>query len=49
MIGRLTLAAALLTLAAGALAQQPPSLRVSGTVESFDGRMLAVKSAKLAM
>ena len=33
--------------AAGALAQQPASVRVAGTVESFDGRVLAVKSEKL--
>jgi len=47
MIGRLTLAAALLALAAGAFAQPPPSMRVSGTVESFDGHVLAIKSDKL--
>lgn len=28
-------------------AQQPPTVRVSGTVESFDGHLLAVKSDKL--
>jgi hypothetical protein len=33
--------------AAGAVAQQPASVRVSGTVEDFDGRVLAVKSEKL--
>jgi hypothetical protein len=32
---------------AGALAQQPASLRVVGEVENFDGRVLAVKSEKL--
>jgi hypothetical protein len=46
-------AAVILALASGgawincAWAQQPPSLRVSGTVESFDGHVLAVKSDKL--
>ncbi len=35
-------------LAAGvAWTQQPPSLRVAGTVESFDGHVLAIKSDKL--
>jgi hypothetical protein len=33
--------------AASALAQQPASVRVAGTVEDFDGRVLAVKSEKL--
>jgi len=33
--------------AAGGLAQQPASVRVAGTVENFDGRVLAVKSEKL--
>ena len=48
MLKRLTFAAAALALAAGgAYAQQPPSLRVSGMVESFDGHVLAIKSAKL--
>ena len=37
----------LLALAGAAWAQQPPTVRVAGTVESFDGRVLAVKSAKL--
>ena len=32
---------------AGAWAQQPPAVRVSGTVESFDGHVLAVKTEKL--
>jgi len=32
---------------ASAWAQQPPAVRVAGTVESFDGRVLAVKSEKL--
>ena len=31
----------------GAWAQQPPTVRVAGTVESFDGQVLAIKSAKL--
>ena len=29
------------------MAQQPPTVRVAGTVESFDGHVLAIKSAKL--
>lgn len=33
--------------AASALAQQPASVRVAGTVENFDGHVLAVKSEKL--
>ncbi len=46
-------ASVILALASGgawigsAWAQQPPSVRVSGTVESFDGHVLAVKSDKL--
>jgi hypothetical protein len=47
MIGRLTLATALLAFAGGAFAQQSPTVRISGTVESFDGHVLAVKSEKL--
>jgi hypothetical protein len=48
MIARLALAFVILTLAAGgAWAQQPPTVRVAGTVESFDGHVLAIKSAKL--
>ena len=48
MIARIALAFVVLALAAaGALAQQPPTVRVSGTVESFDGRVLVIKSAKL--
>ena len=46
MFKRIVLAAALLA-AGAAFAQQPPSVRVSGTVESFDGHVLAIKSAKL--
>ena len=44
---RIVLAAACLAFAAGAFAQQPPSVRVAGTVESFDGHVLTVKSDKL--
>jgi hypothetical protein len=46
MFKRIVLAAALLA-AGAAFAQQPPSVRVSGSVESFDGQVLAIKSAKL--
>jgi hypothetical protein len=46
MLKRIVLAAALLA-AGAAFAQQPPSVRVSGSVESFDGHVLAIKSAKL--
>ena len=46
MFKRIVLAAAMLA-AGAAFAQQPPSVRVSGTVESFDGHVLAIKSAKL--
>jgi hypothetical protein len=38
MPGRFAIALALLAFfAGGALAQQPPSLRVAGTIESVDG------------
>jgi hypothetical protein len=47
MLNRITFAAALTLVAVGALAQQPPAMRVSGTVESFDGKLLAIKSDKL--
>jgi hypothetical protein len=48
MLKRIVLAAVLLAIpASGALAQQPPTVRVNGTVESFDGHVLAVKSEKL--
>ncbi len=48
MIARIALTVVVLTLAAGgAWAQQPPTVRVSGAVESFDGHVLAVKSEKL--
>jgi hypothetical protein len=44
---RIAFAATCLAYAAGAFAQQPPSLRVAGTVESFDGHVLVVKSERL--
>ena len=44
---QIALASACLAFAAGAFAQQPPSVRVAGTVESFDGHVLAIKSDKL--
>jgi hypothetical protein len=47
MLKRIAFAAALTFAAAGALAQQPPAMRISGTVESFDGHVLAIKSEKL--
>jgi hypothetical protein len=47
MINRFAFAAALSLAAAGALAQQPQAMRVSGTVESFDGQLLTIKSEKL--
>lgn len=48
MFKQIVLASACLALAAGAaFAQRPPSMRVSGTVESFDGHVLMVKSEKL--
>jgi hypothetical protein len=46
MFKRIMVAAVVLA-AGAAFAQQPPGVRVSGTVESFDGRVLAIKSAKL--
>jgi hypothetical protein len=33
--------------ASAAVAQQPPTVRVAGTVESFDGHVLAIKDDKL--
>ena len=46
MVGRIALACVVLALGAGsALSQQ--SMRVAGTVESFDGHVLAIKSEKL--
>jgi hypothetical protein len=48
MFKRSIVAATILAFAAGvAWAQQPQTVRVSGTVESFDGHVLAIKSAKL--
>lgn len=47
MFKQIALATACLAFALGAFAQQPPTVRVAGTVESFDGRVLTVKSAKL--
>ena len=47
MFKRVALAATCLAFAAGAFAQQPPTVRISGTVESFDGHVLAIKSDKL--
>jgi hypothetical protein len=45
---RFGIVSALITFAAGgAWAQQPQTMRVAGTVESFDGGVLAVNSAKL--
>ncbi len=44
---QIALASVCLAFAAGAFAQQPPSVRVAGTVESFDGHVLAIKSDKL--
>src|SRR6202162_6666693 len=48
MLKWIAFAPVVLALAAGAAsAQQPQTVRVAGTVESFDGHVLAVKSAKL--
>jgi hypothetical protein len=47
MSGRIFAFVLLALAAGGAQAQQPAGERVSGTVESFDGRVLAVKSASL--
>ncbi len=47
MLKPFALACAILAYAVvGASAQQPQSMRVSGAVESFDGNVLAIKSAK---
>lgn len=46
MFARIVLAVSLFA-AGAALAQQPASVRVSGTVESFDGHVLTIKSDKL--
>jgi hypothetical protein len=48
MFRRIIVASAMLSFAAaGAWAQQPQTVRVNGTVESFDGHVLAIKSDKL--
>jgi hypothetical protein len=47
MVKWIVWAPAYLALASGALAQQPATMRVSGTIASFDGRVLAINSAKL--
>jgi hypothetical protein len=48
--GRFAIAVVLLAFfAGGALAQQPPSLRVAGTIESVDGAVLSIKSGKLGL
>jgi hypothetical protein len=48
MTARIIFAAIAVALAAGtAGAQQPPTMRVAGTVTSFDGHVLAIKSDKL--
>jgi len=48
MLKRAVLAAVLLAFpVGGAWAQKPQTVRVAGTVESFDGHVLAVKSEKL--
>jgi hypothetical protein len=47
MLIRLIAVATFVAIAAGSYAQQPPAVRVVGTIESFDGHVLAVKSEKL--
>jgi hypothetical protein len=47
VVARILGAGIVIALTAGALAQQPATVRVAGTVESFDGHVLAVKSEKL--
>jgi hypothetical protein len=48
MTARIIFAAIAVALAAGtAGAQQPPTMRVAGTVTGFDGHVLAIKSDKL--
>ena len=48
MIARIAFASVLLSLVAGgAWAQQPQTVRVNGTVASFDGQVLTIKSEKL--
>jgi hypothetical protein len=48
MIARIAFASVVVALAScAAWAQQPATVRIAGTVESFDGHVLAVKSDKL--
>jgi hypothetical protein len=47
VFGKIALAATGLAFAAGAFAQQPPTVRVAGAVEGFDGHLLAIRSDKL--
>ena len=47
MVVRLAIAATILATTVAVYAQQPPALRVSGTIESFDGSVLAINSPKL--
>jgi hypothetical protein len=47
MTWRLVIAAAVLALAASAAGAQQQTVRVTGTIESFNGRVLALKSNKL--
>ncbi len=48
IFGRITFVSVLLAFAAsGAWAQKPKTVRVSGTIENFDGHVLAIKSDKL--
>ena len=47
MIGRFAFAFVLLLLAVGGSGAQQQTLRVTGVVESFDGRVLAIRSDKL--
>lgn len=47
MIGRFAFALVLLLLGAGVSWAQQQTLRVSGVVDSFDGRVLAIRSDKL--
>src|SRR5262245_27790900 len=47
MLKRIFAAGIIVASAAGAFAQQPAAVRVTGTVEGFDGHVLAVKSEKL--
>ncbi|HZL31503.1 MAG TPA: hypothetical protein VFC54_10655 [Pseudolabrys sp.] len=50
MSGRFVVALALLALlTGGAFAQQPPALRVAGTIESVDGAVLSIKTDKLGV